>query len=267
MSLRLALLLLPLLATFTAWAELPAISSTEQEGVLSARVESTLPYDFDTLAPALARTENWCQIMPLHFNIKACTHQQGQLTVYSGRKVYQSPEQSYQIAYAFETIGQTDDQLTLRLSADEGPVGTRDYRIELQAERVAGGTRLRMSSSYRPSWLSSMLTSGYLSTLGRDKVGFSRVEKGELVRGIRGVIERNAMRYHFAINAFLNSHALPEASRHQAALQEWFKQNESHPEQLHEMDEEEYLAIKQKEWENQQRLQLARDERVRVATR
>jgi len=112
-----------------------------------------------------------------------------------------------------------------------------------------------------------MLTSADLSTVGSDKVGFSQVEEdGEShpVQGIRGIIERNVMRYHLAINAFFSTQSLPEDQRYDATLLSWFKQNDSYP-QLHEMDQAEYLEIKHDEWQNQQRLQQALDKHLKLA--
>lgn len=245
--------------------------STEQDGMLGAEVTSLLPYPFATAAPALASVENWCHFMPLHFNIKACTFemQSGseQLTLYSGRKSYQSPEESHALVYRVAKKAQSDGVLLLLLRADRGPANTRDYRIEVNAMRVAEGTLLHIRSSYRPSMTSSLLTRTYLSTLGRDKVGFTHIEQDGVMRpvqGVRGVIERNVMRYQLAIDAFLGTHQLPDIARREAALTRWFTQNDNYPRQLHEMPREEYLAIKHREWENQQRLQQALNEQQRL---
>jgi hypothetical protein len=248
-----------------------SLASSEQDDVLSAEVNSILHTPFETVAAAMVRASNWCQVMPLHFNIKACTYETRDgvelLTIYSGRKIYEAPDDSYPISYRFEIVRHDDAQLSLRLRADAGPVSTRDYLIELDAMPVAEGTLLHIHSSYRTSWLSSMLTSTYLSTIGRDKVGFSRIEQdGELipVQGIKGIIERNVMRYHLAINAFLGALSLPEVDRHEATLANWFEQNENYP-PLHEMDEAEYLQIKHREWDNQQQLQQALNDRLHLA--
>ena len=249
-----------------------SLDSSEQDEVLSAEVDSILPTPFETVVAALTQASNWCEVMPLHFNIKACTHETQEggelLTVYSGRKIYEHPEDSYPMTYRFEVIRQDDSQLSLRLHADHGPISTSDYLIELDAVPVAEGTLLHIHSSYRPSWLSSMLTSTYLSTVGRNKVGFSHIEQdgeSQPVRGIRGIIERNVMRYHLAINAFFSTQSLPETTRHEATLVSWFEQNDSYPQQLHEMDKVEYMKIKRQEWQNQQRLQQALDEGLQLA--
>ncbi|MDH5765913.1 MAG: hypothetical protein OEZ38_07850, partial [Gammaproteobacteria bacterium] len=162
-----------------------SLTSSEQDDLLSAEVNSLLAVPFDVVVSALAQAGNWCQVLPLHFNIKACTlKNQGShdlLTVYSGRKIYETPADSYAMTYQFEVIKQDDSQLSLRLHADDGPMDTHDYLIELDAMPVAEGTMLHIHSSYRPSWLSSMLTSTYLSTLGRHKTGFSLAEQdGEM---------------------------------------------------------------------------------------
>lgn len=247
------------------------LASTEQDDLLSAEVNSILHTPFETVAAALSQASNWCQVLPLHFNIKACTYEnqkEGEvLTIYSGRKIYEHPEDSYEMAYQFEIVRQDDSQLSLLLKADHGPMSSSDYRIELEVLRVEEGTLLHIHSSYKPSWLSSMLTSTYLSTVGRNKVGFSRIEEeGESrpVQGIKGIIERNVMRYQLAIKAFLDKQSLPEATRHEATLISWFKQNDSYP-QLHEMDEAEYLEIKREEWDNQQHLQQALNSRLKLA--
>jgi hypothetical protein len=290
---RAGLALIIMLFSFSAWGEeslldryhrlkgglsatlpgtLISMSSTEQDGVLGAEISSILHYPFETVSSTLAKAENWCQFMPLHFNIKACTYktQAGQthVTLYSGRKSYQSPEESFQMGYQFDTLYQDDRKLSLRLHAERGPAKTRDYLIEIDTMSVEEGTMLHIHSSYRPSLLSSLLTRTYLNTLGRNKVGFSRItqdDESPLVQGIRGVIERNVMRYHLAIAAHLNAQSLAKSSRHEAALAGWFKQNGAYPEQLHEMVQSEYLTIKRKEWQNQQRLQQTLNKNIQLA--
>ncbi|MEN8169233.1 MAG: hypothetical protein ABFS08_03335 [Pseudomonadota bacterium] len=290
---HLQFVLISLLLSSTAWADaslleryhklknglsstLPgthiSLTSSEQSKELSAEVSSILHHPFEMVAGALAEVESWCQFMPLHFNIKACTNEtrngEDFLTLYSGRKSYQSPEDSYKMDYRYKIIQHDEKQLSLRLNAEQGPANTHDYRIEIDALRVEEGTVLRIYSAYQPSLLSSILTRGYLTTLGRDKVGFSRIEQdGEshLVQGIRGIIERNVMRYHLAIDTFLSTQALPETTRHKAALASWFRQNDGYHQQLHEMEQADYLKIKHREWNNQQRLQQALNERIHLA--
>jgi hypothetical protein len=98
---------------------------------------------------------------------------------------------------------------------------------------------------------------GYLATIGRDKVGFSIVGSradGQpiYVRGTRGVIERNTMRYYVAIEAYLGTLALPPAQQFERRLAAWFAGIERYPAQLHELERGEYLEMKRGELRRQQ---------------
>ena len=46
------------------------------------------PQDFDEISAALSRIENWCEILPLHMNVKACTYGAGgdELILYLGSR-------------------------------------------------------------------------------------------------------------------------------------------------------------------------------------
>ncbi len=97
----------------------------------------------------------------------------------------------------------------------------------------------------------------YLNTVGRDKVGFTPVEPARgardqtLVGGMRGVVERNTMRYYFAIDAYLRSLAAPQQKQLDQRLRAWFDATEKHPRQLHEVEREAYLRMKRNEVERQ----------------
>jgi hypothetical protein len=67
------------------------------------------------------------------------------------------------------------------------------------------------------------------------------------VDNLRGVIERNTMRYYLAIDAYLSAVDLPQAQRQEHRLREWYSATERYPRQLHEMEQDDYLAMKQKE--------------------
>ena len=69
--------------------------------------------------------------------------------------------------------------------------------------------------------------------------------------GVRGVVERNTMRYYLAIDAYLDA---PGPQGREKRLGEWFDDTERYARQLHEMDRDDYLAMKRSEF---QRLQTA----------
>jgi hypothetical protein len=94
----------------------------------------------------------------------------------------------------------------------------------------------------------------YLATAGAGKVGFTPAGN-DLIGGMRGVVERNTMRYYLAIDAYLNTAAGPAGQRVERRLMEWFDSTEQYKRQLHELDRDAYLAMKRKEVQRQQTAQ------------
>ena len=97
---------------------------------------------------------------------------------------------------------------------------------------------------------------GYLSTAGRDKVGFSITGKGDdgkpvYIDGVRGVVERNTMRYYLAIEAYLGAVSAAPADQSEKRLRDWFNATERYALQLHEVDRDDYLAMKRRELQRQ----------------
>ena len=69
---------------------------------------------------------------------------------------------------------------------------------------------MHLSYSYGSGVAGRLAMQGYLATAGADKVGFTvtgRDGSGQpiYIGGVRGAIERNAMRYYLAIDAHLAS--------------------------------------------------------------
>ena len=127
---------------------------------------------------------------------------------------------------------------------------THDYRIEVELVALDHQRSfLHLSYSYSAGFAARMAMQAYLSTLGRDKVGFSeigRTQDGQrqLVGGSRGVVERNTMRYYLAIEAYLASLAQPPARQFEQRLADWQTGVERYPRQLRELERDEYLALK-----------------------
>ena len=67
------------------------------------------------------------------------------------------------------------------------------------------------------------------------------------IEGLRGAVERNTLRYYLAIEAYLGALALPPAQQPERRLQAWFDATERHPLQLHELERDDYLAMKRRE--------------------
>jgi len=117
-----------------------------------------------------------------------------------------------------------------------------------------------LRSSYVQSAASKLATAIYLATAGRDKVGFSHEDAGPgdrpgYVKGLRGMVERNIMRYYLALEAFLDTETLPAPHRWEARVSAAYELMERYPLQLHDLEKAEYLDAKRREHENQLRLQ------------
>ena len=242
------------------------VQSREQNDVLTAEVYGHVDYPLQRIEAALVEPAGWCSLLALNLNVKACAHQdnagQPSLTLYMGRKFYQPPEKAYPLRYRFQTRTSTPEYFEETLFAPDGPLGTGDYRITLQAVSVPGGALIHILSSYRSSATSRLATRIYLATLGKGKIGFSTTGvdgngKPRYVEGVRGAIERNAMRHYLALQAVLGTWTLPAKRRFEASLQRWFALTEHYQPQLHEMDQAEYLQAKRREHLNQQQLQDA----------
>jgi hypothetical protein len=96
----------------------------------------------------------------------------------------------------------------------------------------------------------------YLATAGAGKVGFSS-SGNALIGGMRGVVERNTMRYYLAVDAYLDSAADPSTERVERRLAAWFDATEQYKRQLHEIERDAYLIMKRKEVQRQQTAQEA----------
>ncbi|HTE15287.1 MAG TPA: hypothetical protein VK642_09440 [Burkholderiales bacterium] len=93
----------------------------------------------------------------------------------------------------------------------------------------------------------------YLGTIGSSKMGFTVVSKqsqGEpnYIGGMRGLVERNTMRYYLAIEAFLGALSTPPPAQLERRLYDWFAFSEQYPRQLRELKQNEYLDMKRREF-------------------
>jgi len=64
---------------------------------------------------------------------------------------------------------------------------------------------------------------------------------------MRGVVERNAMRYYVAIEAYLGALTTPAPQQLEKRLSDWYAGIERYPLQLHEIERSEYLSMKRSE--------------------
>ena len=237
------------------------LQSTEVSGRLQGEVYALLDHRFDDIRQALGHAEHWCDILILHLNVKYCRASPGvslqTLDAGLGRKFDQPLSDVYWLKFAYRAAGIGDGLLSVWLQSPVGPLGTRDYRIEVQATpSTAGQTILHLRYSYTYGMAARLAMQAYLATMGSDKVGFSIIGQfsdGQpiRVRGVRGMLERNTLRYYLAIQAFLGAQHLPETKQLQARLQDWFTATERYAQQLHEIDREPYVEMKLREAQRQ----------------
>jgi len=241
------------------------LESLAEQHSLRGDVYGIIRHPFETVRDMLVVPATWCDIAPLHLNIKACIWRQLKnrylLTFFTGRKWYQPPEDAYQLDLEYRVIAQQPNYLRISLTADNGPMSTQDYRIELEAMPAdERGTILHFSYAYRYGFSGWMAMKAYFATLGRGKVGFTMVNtdgQGNpvYVGSIRGMIERNVVRYYRAIQAYLDTHEFPQHERFTQRISQWYDLTDLHRKQLYEMNKEEYLECKRREHENQLILQ------------
>ena len=67
------------------------------------------------------------------------------------------------------------------------------------------------------------------------------------VGSMRGAVERNTMRYYLAIEAYLGALSAPPQEQLEKRLRDWYAGSERYPVQLHELERDQYLAMKRKE--------------------
>ncbi len=222
------------------------IDSAESSNTLQGDVYAVLDHPFGKVKEALQDPGAWCDIMLLPFNTRACSASGNSLTVRIGRKPDQPVEQAHPLNFGFRNVAATADYLQARLNAGQGPFGTRDYRISAEAVPLENGkTFMHMRYSYGYGGMGKLAMQAYLSTAGANKVGFT-------TDGVRGAVERNAMRYYLAIDAYLDTMDAPEGQRVDKRLNQWFSATERYPRQLREMDRGSYLALKRDAYGRQQ---------------
>jgi hypothetical protein len=219
------------------------IDSTEASNSLQGDVYAVLDHPFDKVKEALQDPDAWCDIMLLPFNTKACQASGSRLSVRIARKPDQPVDQAYRIDFSFQNAATAADFMEARLHAAQGPFGTRDYHILAEAVPLEGGkTFMHMRYAYGFSGSGRFAMQAYLATVGASKVGFT-------TGGVRGAVERNAMRYYLAIDAYLDTMNVAAAQRVDKRINQWFSATERYPKQLREMDRGAYVAMKRQEYD------------------
>ncbi len=216
-------------------------------------VYAELDTEFDTLARALSDPGHWCEVLLLHVNNRRCRVLPGAApTLVLGivRKYDHAPDQAMRLALAYRLVAASADYFEVQLSSPDGPMGTSNFHITVQAVALPGKhTFLHFQNAYDAGMLASMATKAFLATFSADKVGFTVVGKKsdgqpDYQRGARGLMERNVMRYFLGIQAYVQAMAAPPAEQFERRLDAYGTLAEHYPRQLHEVDRVTYVVLK-----------------------
>ena len=226
------------------------LQSTQEGDHVEGEVYARVDQPYAAVQKALQGADNWCGILILHLNVKMCHAQPAGLDMALGRKYDQPVEDAYRLHFDYRPVVDGPQYLRTELTSGDGPLGTRDYRIAVEAAPLdAGHTMLHMSYAYGFGFTAKVAMNAYLSTTGADKVGFSVAGKDadgkpEYVGGMRGLTERNTMRYYLAIEAYADN---PNPDQLDKRLADWFDATERYPRQLHELERDAYITMKREE--------------------
>lgn len=238
------------------------LESAESADNLNGAIYAVVDYPFAVVNEALNNPTHWCDVLILHINIKYCHASSNKvgtvLTVYLGSKNEQPLADAYRAEFNYRSMITTPEYFAAELDAKNGPLSTHDYRFRIEATPVKDGrTFLHFTYAYALGFTGRLAMHGYLATIGRDKVGFTLTGKqanGQptYIQGVRGVVERNTMRYYLAIDAYLATLSTPPKDQLERRLQHWYNSTDHYSRQLHEVERDDYLEMKRKEYQRQQ---------------
>lgn len=241
------------------------LDSAEAPNRLQGDIYAIVDYPFGEVSTGLNNPDHWCDVMLLHINTKYCHAVTGPsgtiLKVNIGKKTPQKLANAARLEFNYSVAAATPDYVQIMLNAKGGPLGTSDYRILLEAVALPNDRAfLHLTYSYAVNFVGRLAMQTYLATIGSSKVGFTvigqRIDgQSDYIGGVRGVVERNTMRYYLAIDSFLATASAPPTVQLEKRLQSWFSAVERYPRQLHEMDRDAYLEMKRAEYLRQQTAQ------------
>lgn len=238
------------------------LDSAESSATMKGDIYAVMDYPFSEVKKALSdpahAPHNWCDIMMLHPNTKYCrvapANGKKILKARMGKKNDQPLEDTHLMEFMYHVDPRMNDYFRVDLTSENGPLGTKDYHIAIDAIPIENNkTFLHLAYSCDTNLAARTAMKVYLATIGRDKVGFTvigtfRNGEPEYVGGMRGVVERNTMRYYLAIDAFLQTLSVPPEKRLEKRLLTWFAGTEQYARQLFELEQHDYLTMKIREY-------------------
>jgi hypothetical protein len=241
------------------------LQSIETPNSLQGEVYAIVDFPLAAVTAAVSNPDHWCDVMVLHINTKYCHAATGPggtaLTVNIGRKTPEQLADTARVEFKYQVSAAATDYVQVVLDAKEGPLGTRNYRILVEATTLPGEkTFLHLIYAYEMNLAARLAMKTYLATVASDKVGFTLTGtevdgRPGYIGGVRGLVERNTMRYFLAIDSYLAALGVPPPAQLEHRLQSWFAATEQYPRQLHETERADYLSMKHAEYARQQTVQ------------
>ncbi|OGB20603.1 MAG: hypothetical protein A3I66_22815 [Burkholderiales bacterium RIFCSPLOWO2_02_FULL_57_36] len=238
------------------------LDSAETPNRLKGDIFAIVDYPFGAVSAGLNNPNHWCDVLVLHLNTKYCrakVRPSGTtLNVNIGKKTQEELADAPRLEFNYRVAAATPEYFEIMLHAKDGPMGTSGYRISLEAVALPNAkTFLHLTYSYAVNFSGRIAMQSYLGTIGSGKVGFSVIGtqadgQPAYIGGVRGLMERNTMRYYLAIDAFLGAAGAAPAARSEKRMQSWFTATERYSRQLHEMDRAPYVEMKRAEYIRQQ---------------
>ena len=224
------------------------VDSSVDGGTHKGDIHAVVDQPYAAVSAALARPGHWCEILTLQVNVKRCQPSNEALVAFITRKPRDGVGDAYQIDFRFNVPAKRADYLEVKLNAPTGPMGTKDYEIRLEATPLdAKRTFLHLTYTYTLGTMARLAMDADLAGPGRDKTGFTIVERKPdgspvYVDGVRGAIERSAMRYYLAIDA-----SLPAGQPLDTRLARWYSGVERYPQLRERVGRDEYVEMKRRE--------------------
>lgn len=213
------------------------MESSEGSDQVKGELYAVLDHPLAKVGDALARPGAWCEILVMPMHLQKCTAGEGAVAMTVASKLGPDAGEGVPLKFAFNVASKNADYVALQLAAPEGPAGTRDYRMALEAVPLdANKSFIHVTYSYGYGSMAKLATKTYLSTSGKDKVGFT-------TGGMRGILERNAMRYLLAVDAYLGALSGPANQRIEQRFKAWQAGLQRYPKQLAE-PQQNYAQLK-----------------------
>ncbi len=243
------------------------LDSDVQKNFSSADIYGVIDHPFYMIEKELSSPADWCDIILPHLNIRACTSKNAAdtwyLTIYNVTRYYQPFEKADQLKYSYRLASKLPGYIDILFSADSGPFHSRDHRLRLEAAPVGENrTFIHLSYSYSYGTFAFMAMKSYFGLFGGKRVGFSTsgidANGGPVyVSGLKGVVERNVMRYYLAVLAYMDTLKYSPDHRFEKRISYWYDLTSRYRRQLFEVEKKEYLELKRNDLNTQIQLQKA----------